>query len=210
MITIALNKGRRADNTLSIFEKIFGDKFVFEDRKLILERYGFKFLLVRNQDVPTYVYHQAADIGVVGLDVLEEHRADVIRLLDLKIGKCKVVIGSENGKSIDYSKPQISIATKMTSITKKYFSKKAISVDIIKLYGSIELATLVGLADGIVDIVETGSTMKQNNLKVDEVIMESSAYLIANKNSFYSKKEEILDLQSKFSNLISGNSGLFE
>ncbi|CAE09917.1 ATP phosphoribosyltransferase [Wolinella succinogenes] len=201
MITVALPKGRIAEETLDRFEKIFGERFVFEDRKLILERGEFKFLLVRNQDVPTYVLHQAADIGIVGLDVLEEQESDLIRLLDLGIGRCKVVIGSPMGSEIDYSKPQIKIATKMTNIAKKHFAKQALAVDLIKLYGSIELAPLVGLADAIVDIVETGTTMKQNHLKIDEVIMESSAYMVANRNSFYEKKDKILELQRQFSKL---------
>ncbi|MDO7253834.1 ATP phosphoribosyltransferase [Helicobacter cappadocius] len=197
MITIALPKGRVAEKTLELFQKILKQEFVFEDRKLILECSDFRFLLVRSQDVPTYVHYQAADIGVVGLDVLEESELDLLRLLDLGIGKCKVVVGSEIGKNIDYRKSRIKIATKMPNITIKYFSKKAIPVDVIKLYGSIELAPLVQLSDGIVDIVETGATMKQNNLKVDEVIMESSVYLIANKNSFYAKKQAIFDLQAQ-------------
>lgn len=194
---IALPKGRVADDTLRIFSSIFGEDFVFDDRKLILNKGNFSFLLVRNQDVPTYVYYQAADLGVVGLDVLEETKIDVLRLLDMQIGKCKIVVGSENNKPIDYTKPYIKIATKMPNITQEYFSRRAIGVDVIKLYGSIELAPLVGLADGIVDIVETGTTMQQNNLKIDSVIMESSVFLIANKNSFFEKKKEILDLQAK-------------
>ncbi len=194
MLTVALPKGRIADETLAIFEKIFQAPFQFDDRKLILEAHGFRFLLVRNQDVPAYVLHQSADIGVVGLDVLEEKDEDLLRLLDLGIGKCKVCVGIQEGKSIDYTAPELKVATKMTHIAQKYFSKKAMAVEIIKLYGSIELAPLVGLADVIVDIVETGSTMKQNGLKVIETIMESSAYLIANKNSFIEKKEEIIAL----------------
>jgi len=194
MLTVALPKGRIADETLAIFEKIFQAPFQFDDRKLILEAHGFRFLLVRNQDVPAYVLHQSADIGVVGLDVLEEKDEDLLRLLDLGIGKCKVCVGIQDGKSIDYTAPELKVATKMTHIAQKYFSKKAMAVEIIKLYGSIELAPLVGLADVIVDIVETGSTMKQNGLKVIETIMESSAYLIANKNSFIEKKEEIISL----------------
>ncbi len=194
MLTVALPKGRIADETLAIFEKIFQAPFQFDDRKLILEAHGFRFLLVRNQDVPAYVLHQSADIGVVGLDVLEEKDEDLLRLLDLGIGKCKVCVGIQEGKSIDYTAPELKVATKMTHIAQKYFSKKAMAVEIIKLYGSIELAPLVGLADVIVDIVETGSTMKQNGLKVIETIMESSAYLIANKNSFIEKKEEIISL----------------
>ena len=93
MLTIALPKGRIAEETLDKFEKAFGEKFIFEDRKLILEKAGFRFLNVRNQDVPTYVMHGAADLGVVGLDVLEEKEYDLIKLLDLQLGKCKVAFG---------------------------------------------------------------------------------------------------------------------
>lgn len=202
MLTVALPKGRIADETLDIFEKIFGKAFRFDDRKLILEVDTFRFLLVRNQDVPAYVLHQAADIGVVGLDVLEEKDEDLLRLLDLGIGKCKVCVGIQEGKEIDYSAPELKVATKMTHIAQKYFSKKAMAVDIIKLYGSIELAPLVGLSDVIVDIVETGSTMKQNGLKVVETILESSAYLIANKNSFIAKKREITSLYDQINAVI--------
>lgn len=202
MLSVALPKGRIAEETLEIFEKIFGEDFRFDDRKLILETDGFKFLLVRNQDVPSYVLHQAADIGVVGLDVLEEKEEDLIRLLDLGIGKCKVCVGITKDKQLDYSLPEIKIATKMSNITEKYFSKKAMGVKIIKLYGSIELAPLVGLSDAIVDIVDTGATMKQNGLKVVETIMDSSAYLIANKNSFVQKKEEIISLYEKIAQII--------
>ena len=197
MLTIALPKGRIADETLKIFETIFDKKFLFEDRKLILEEGDFRFLLVRNQDVPVYVEHQAADLGVVGLDVLEEKELDLVRLMDLNIGKCRVCVGMKEEDELDYNSPDIRIATKMVNITKNYFSKKAMAVEVIKLYGSIELAPLVGLADAIVDIVETGTTMKQNGLKVVETIMESSAHLIANKNSFIQKKEEILSLYHK-------------
>ena len=202
MLSIALPKGRIAKETLEIFEEIFNRKFVFEDRKLILETDGFRFLLVRNQDVPSYVLHQAADIGVVGLDVLEEKDEDLVRLLDLNIGKCKVCVGVMNNKEIDYSLPEIKIATKMSNIAQKYFSNKAMGVKIIKLYGSIELAPLVGLSDAIVDIVETGTTMKQNGLKAVETIMESSAYLISNKNSFIEKKDEVISLYEKIEKVI--------
>lgn len=197
MLTIALPKGRIAQETLEKFEKAFGEKFVFEDRKLILKKGGFCFLNVRNQDVPTYVKYGAADLGVVGLDVLEEKEYDIIKLLDLQLGRCKVAIGLRAGEELDWTKSEIKVATKHVVIAKKYFEKKAMAVDIIKLYGSIELAPLVGLSDCIVDIVETGTTMKQNGLEVGPTIMESSAYLISNKNSYYSKKEQILDLRER-------------
>lgn len=197
MLTIALPKGRIADETLDRFEKAFGEKFVFEDRKLILVKSGFKFLNVRNQDVPTYVMHGAADLGVVGLDVLEEKEYDLIKLLDLKLGLCKVAFGLRAGEKLNFDKSKITIATKHEKIAKKYFEEKAMAVEIIKLYGSIELAPLVGLCDCIVDIVETGETMKQNGLEVGPTIMESSAHLIANKNSFYAKKDLIFDLKDR-------------
>ena len=202
MIKVALPKGRIADESLALFERLYDTRFVFDDRKLILEHGEFCFLLVRSQDVPTYVEHQAADVGIVGLDVIEEQQANLVRLLDLQIGKCKVVVGSEVGKTLDYQKPQLKIATKMPHITRQYFASKAVSIEALKLYGSIELAPLVGLSDAIVDIVESGNTMKQNNLKIDEIIMESSAYLVANKNSFYEKKEAILELYTRLKAII--------
>jgi len=197
MLTIALPKGRIAEQTLEKFEKVFQEKFIFEDRKLILKKAGFTFLNVRNQDVPTYVMHGAADLGVVGLDVLEEKEYDILKLLDLKIGQCKVAIGLKAGDSIDWTKSEITVATKHEKIAKRFFEQKAMAVNIVKLYGSIELAPLVSLSDCIVDIVETGETMRQNGLVVGDTIMQSSVYLISNKNSYYSKKEQVLDLREK-------------
>lgn len=197
MLTVALPKGRIAEQTLEIFAKIFDEEFKFEGRELILDKGGFRFLNVRNQDVPTYVEHGAADIGVVGLDVITEKELDIIQLLDMQLGKCKVSIGIKNEDELDWSRPDIKVATKMVNITKNYFASKAVGVEVVKLYGSIELAPLVGLADAIVDIVETGNTMRENGLKVAEDIMDSSAHLIANKNSYYAKKEEILALYEK-------------
>ena len=202
MLSVALPKGRIAEQTLEIFSKIFGSEFKFEDRKLIMTKGEFKFLMVRNQDIPTYITEGAADIGVVGLDVLEEHRCDVLRLLDLGLGKCRVCIGIRENQELDYTKPELKIATKMPNITKSYFDQKAIAVKSIKLYGSIELAPIVGLSDAIVDIVETGTTMKQNGLKVAQEIMHSSAHLIANKNSFITKRDEILSLYHKINSVI--------
>lgn len=202
MLTVALPKGRIAEETLAIFSEIFGGEFKFEGRELIMEVGEFRFLNVRNQDVPTYVEHGSADIGVVGLDVITEKELDIITLLDMKMGKCKVSIGIKNEDELDWSKPNIKIATKMVNITEQYFAKKAVGVEIIKLYGSIELAPLVGLADAIVDIVETGATMKENGLKVAEDIMDSSVHLVANKNSYYAKKDEILSLYEKINAVV--------
>jgi len=202
MLRVALPKGRIGDDSLKLFSKAYGEELVFSDRKLILDQGNFRFMLVKNQDVAEYVLHGAADIGVAGLDILEERDYDLVRLLDLGFGKCKISVGMKNEDSLDLNAPEITIATKLVNITKKHFAKKAMSVEVIKLNGSIELAPLVGLSDAIVDIVETGTTMKQNGLRVVEDIMDSSAHLIANKNSFIEKKSEILELYDKIVKII--------
>jgi len=202
MITVALPKGRIAEESLDIFSKIFDREFKFEGRELIMEVGGFRFLNVRNQDVPTYVEHGSADLGIVGLDVILEKGLDVIRLLDMKLGKCKISIGIKNEDELDWSRPNIKVATKMVNITKNYFASRAVGVEIIKLSGSIELAPLIGLSDIIVDIVETGNTMRENGLRVAEDIMDSSAHLIANKNSYYAKKQDILRLYDKLNRVV--------
>jgi len=202
MITVALPKGRIAEDTLEIFKKIFTQEFSFESRKLILEQHGFRFLLVRNQDVPTYVENGAADIGFSGEDTLREQGARVTKLLDLGTGKCDVVVGMKVGKKLDPKKPETVIATKMVNIAKEYFDSKGMSVKILKLYGSIELAPLVDLCDAVVDIVETGTTMKENGLEPVEKIMESSVKMFANRDSFIEKRKEILQLKEQINQVI--------
>jgi len=196
-MTIALPKGRIAEDVLAIFKKIFDEDFEFENRKLILKKAGFTFLNVRNWDVATYVEKQAADIGVVGYDVITELRSDVLELMDLGLGKCRVSVGGIKGDESYKHKTELKVASKLANIAKDYFSKKGIPAEVIKLNGSIELAPLVGLSDVIVDIVETGNTLRENGLEEKEVILESSARIIANKNSFLTKKKEILELLDK-------------
>lgn len=202
MLTVALPKGRIGDDTLALFSKIIDTPLAFNDRKLILENPPYRFLAVRNQDVPTYTLHRSADLGVVGLDVLQEKGEDLVELLDLGFGICRIVIAIKDGTELDYSRPELKVATKMPYITKQYFDSKAMAVEIVKLYGSIELAPLVGLSDAIVDIVETGSTLKQNGLKEAATIMTSSARLVANRHSFVSRKKEILTLVKELEKLI--------
>jgi len=201
-MTIALPKGRIADDVLAIFKKIFDEDFEFENRKLILKKAGFTFLNVRNWDVATYVEKQAADIGVVGKDVITELNSDVLELMDLGLGKCRVSVAGIKGDESYKNKTQIKVASKLVNIAKNYFSKKGIPTEIVKLNGSVELAPLVGLTDVIVDIVETGNTLKENGLEEKEVIMYSSARLIANKNSFLLKKDKILELSAKIGEYI--------
>lgn len=204
MLTVALPKGRISEETLEIFEKIFNEKFAFENRKLTLKKAGFTFLNVRNWDVATYVYHQAADIGVVGYDVLRELNLDVLELLDMKLGVCRVCVGGVVGNDSYKEKSEIKVASKLENIAKEYFSKKGVPAEVIKLNGSIELAPLVGLSDVVVDIVETGNTMRENGLEVKEEIFSSSARLIANKNTFVEKKPQILELYEKIKEIVHG------
>ncbi len=201
-LRIALPKGRIAERALAIFEQICATQIAFSGRKLLCEAGDLQFLLVRNQDIPAYVQHQAADVGIVGLDVLEEQSSQLVRLLDLGFGHCRVVVASPVGIELDNTKPALRIATKMVNLAKSYFASQAVAVEIIKLYGSIELAPSVGLCDAIVDIVETGSTLKENALKIDAVILQSSAYLVANQNSFYAKRKAILNLRTQLQNVI--------
>jgi ATP phosphoribosyltransferase len=196
MLTIALPKGRIANQTLELFRKAFGAKFEFENRKLILKEGDFRFLYVKNGDVPIYVTRGIADLGINGLDVLSENDYKVTYLMNLGFGKCNIVVGMQKGKILDKTLPKIRVATKLENITKNYFAKYAMDVDIVKLNGSIELAPLVGLSDAIVDIVETGTTMKENGLEPVEVIMPSSAHLFCNQNSFITKKQEIINLKN--------------
>ncbi|MDR3347696.1 MAG: ATP phosphoribosyltransferase [Helicobacteraceae bacterium] len=195
MLTIALPKGRIADESLAIFRRICDEDFAFGSRKLILIKGGYRFLLVRSQDVPTYVTHGAADIGICGKDVLLEQNAPVTELMDLGFGRCNVVLGMRKGERLNPSITHIKVATKMINITKRFFAAKAIPVEVIKLYGSIELAPLTGLADAIVDITETGATMRENGLEPIEIIMATSARLFANRDSFIEHKAEILALR---------------
>jgi len=201
-MTIALPKGRIAEDVLAIFKKIFDEDFEFENRKLILKKAGFTFLNVRNWDVATYVEKQAADIGVVGKDVITELNSDVLELMDLGLGKCRVSVAGIKGDESYKNKTQIKVASKLVNIAKNYFSKKGIPTEIVKLNGSVELAPLVGLTDVIVDIVQTGGTLRENGMEEKEVIMHSSARLIANKNSFILKKDKILKLSERIGEYI--------
>ena len=203
MITVALPKGRIAEQTLDIFKQIFNEDFEFKGRELILKKAGFTFLNVRNWDVATYVQYGAADIGIVGYDVIKELNSDVLELLDMNLGKCKVCVGGIAGDDSYKNKTELKVATKLANIAKEYFSKKGIPAEIIKLNGSIELAPLIGLSDVIVDIVETGTTMKENGLEVKEdVLSYVSARLIANKNSYVAKKPQIIELYEQIKELV--------
>lgn len=197
-ITIALSKGRLAKKALEIFEHIgiTCDEMKDENtRKLIFtnEELGLKFFLAKPSDVPTYVEYGAADIGIVGKDTLLEEGRTLYEVYDLKVGNCKMcVCGPSSAKEKLQHHELIRVASKYPNIAKDYFyNKKHQTVEIIKLNGSIELAPIVGLADVIVDIVETGSTLRENGLTVLEEVCPLSARMVVNPVSMKMEQERI-------------------
>ncbi len=194
MLNIALPKGRLGDKVYELFSSIGYDcAAIYEDnRKLVFENNasGVRYLLVKPSDVAIYVEHGAADIGVVGKDVLLETRPDVYELLDLRLGKCRLAVATKNGWQENLSLP-LRVATKYPRVAKEYYEAQGRQIEIIKLNGSIELAPLLGLSDVIVDIVETGTTLRENDLRVYADVAPSSARLMANKASYQFSAAEI-------------------
>lgn len=199
-ISVALPKGRLGEKVYKIFEQIgYGCPEILEDsRKLIFENPETKmrFFWAKPSDVAIYVEHGAADIGVAGLDILLEQEPEVFELLDLGLGRCRIAVAGKKGANSSRGKT-LRVATKFPNITRKYFSEQSREIEIIKLNGSIELAPIVRLSDVIVDIVETGKTLKENDLDVLETICDVSARLIANRASFRFKTEQIEKLCAK-------------
>jgi ATP phosphoribosyltransferase len=194
MLTIALSKGRILDQTLPLLEKsgISIPKTELESRKLILDTNlsGVKVIVIRASDVPVFVQHGAADIGIAGKDVLLEHGANgIFELLDLGISKCRLMVASK--KDQDLNKSTLKVATKYVKSAKEYFYKQGKQVEVIKLYGAMELAPIVGLSDCIVDLVDTGNTLKANKLVPLELIQEISSRLIVNSAAFNTKHKDI-------------------
>ncbi len=198
MITIALPKGRLMDESLDVLNRCGIRVQVPESRKLFFydDSGRYRFLMVRAQDVATYVEYSAADLGIVGRDVLAETNRDVFELLNLGIGYCKMVVAGKDKSCIYNKKTSVRVATKFVNIAKEHFFRKGINAEIIKLYGSIELAPLLGLSDCIVDIVSTGRTLRENGLSVIEEIFESTGVLIANRVSYYTKHTPIKEFLS--------------
>ena len=205
-LTVALPKGRLFDQTIQIFKEsgILKEEVQQNSRKLILETADFRFLLVRAKDVPTYVEYGVADLGVAGDDLLMEMKPDVYRPVDLGIGACTIMVaGLPQDREKYFSNPtSLKISTKYPNIAREFFSKKGIEVQIIELYGSIELAPLVGLSEFIVDIVETGRTLRENGLVVIEEIAPSSAKLIVNRATYKTKNQKVMDIIEKLENTL--------
>ena len=200
IINVALPKGRLGEKVYSIFEKSGYEcsELREENRKLTFEnkQAGVRYFWVKPSDVAIYVEHGAADVGVVGKDVLLEGGSDVYELLDLGFGKCRMAEAAPVGFREDRQRP-LRVATKYPAIARRFYAAQSREIEIIKLNGSIELAPLLGLSDVIVDIVETGTTLRQNNLEVTREILPISARFIANKAAMKFKEPAISRLLSR-------------
>ncbi|ENH96984.1 ATP phosphoribosyltransferase catalytic subunit [Gracilibacillus halophilus YIM-C55.5] len=195
---IALTKGRLEKQFLNFFETLDyeTEPLVNKGRKLQVETEQFSFFFAKGPDVTTYVENGIADLGVVGGDILLEHEPDVFNLFPLPFGKCRMALATKAGYEWPDHKKRI--ASTFTNITNEYYREKGESVDIIKLEGSVELAPILGLADGIVDIVETGTTLKENGLVVQDEFLSFSARLIANRSNLKIKRNQLVPVIESF------------
>lgn len=198
MVNIALPKGRLGEKAYALFKNAGFDCPSIENpgRKLIFENEekGLRFFWVKPSDVAIYVQRGAADIGIVGKDILLEYRPDVYELLDLNMGKCRMAVAAKKDFR-EIPGQTLRVATKFPRIAQTYYDEKCRDIDIINLNGSIELAPILDLSDVIVDIVETGTTLKENDLEVRETILPISARMIANKSGFKFKNQQITALR---------------
>ena len=204
MLNVALPKGRLGEKVYDLFEQAGYDcpSIKENSRKLVFENAekGIRFFWVKPSDVSVYVERGAADLGVAGKDILLEYAPEVYELLDLQIGKCSMAVAAKKDFKDDRNRT-LTVATKFTNIAKKYYAEQGRDIDIVHLNGSIELAPILGLSDVIVDIVETGTTLRENDLIVVEKFVPISARLIANKSSFKFKTDKIEDIQQKLKKL---------
>ena len=207
MLNIALPKGRLGEQVYELFEKAgFPCPEIKEpNRKLIFENpeAGVRYFWVKPSDVAVYVERGAADIGVAGKDILLEYDPDVYELLDLDVGKCRMAVAAPKGFKDD-RKRTLSVATKFSNVARTYYASIGRDIDIIHLNGSIEIAPILGLSDVIVDIVETGTTLRENNLEVAETIFPISARLISNKSAFRFNTAQIEKLRDNLMKIREG------
>ncbi len=205
MLNIALPKGRLGEKVYKIFEEAGYEcpAVLSNSRKLIFENTekGVRYFWVKPSDVAIYVERGAADIGVAGKDIIEEYSPNVYELLDLNMGKCRMAVAAPKGFNDDRNRT-LRAATKFKNIASKYYASQSREIDIIELNGSIEIAPILGLSDVIVDIVETGTTLKENDLEVITEIMNISARLISNQTAFRFKNSEIMALKNAVNDVI--------
>jgi len=197
-LTIALSKGKLLDPALELLARVglLSKKISQESRRLVFEDRASRttIMIIRPTDVPTYVEYGAVDAGIVGADVLMEQATDVYEPLDLRFGACRLAVAAPAAIKSNGRVTKLRVATKYPNITERHFTHKGVPIEIIKLYGSIELAPMVGLADCIVDLVSSGQTLKAHNLVVKEVIAVSTARLIVNRASLKLHYQRVNDL----------------
>ena len=197
-LTIALSKGKLFEPAMDLLARVglISRKISGESRRLVFENpaSGTTIMIVRPSDVPTYVEYGAVDAGIVGADVLMEQATDVYEPLDLGFGACRLAVAAPAAIKSNGRVSKLRVATKYPNVTERHFTHKGIPIEIIKLYGSIELAPMVGLADCIVDLISTGKTLKAHHLVVKEIIASSTARLIVNRASLKLKYQRINDL----------------
>ncbi len=204
LLRLALPKGRVLDESVALFAKAGVDLSVVKDgsRRLVFDAPEARVFVVRDADVPTYVERGAADIGIVGGDVLDEQGHDLYEPLDLGIGRCRLSVAEPvDGVRISDELP-LRYATKFPNLTRRYLEKRGLFAEVIKLSGSIELGPLTGLADRIVDLVSSGETLRQNRLREVEVIMEISARLVVNRAAFRLRRQAIDSLLSRLRRVV--------
>lgn len=203
-LRIALTKGRLEKQTVELFQKmgLDCDELINKGRRLILKVNDYEVVLAKAADVITYVEHGVCDIGVVGRDTIVENGKSFYEMMDLNLGKCDFALAAKKGANFYDGFNTKRIATKYPNVTKAYFEGRGMDVKIIKIEGSVELAPLLNLADGIVDIVETGTTLKENGLEVIEKIMPISARVIVNMASMKLRRDEIDEFLEKMEQVI--------
>ncbi len=190
-LTVALSKGRLLSGAEALFRKAGLPFPPGETRRLVVEAGGLRFLFVKDLDVPTYVEYGVADCGIAGRDVLLEARSDVYEPLDLGFGRCRLVIARPRHARAAECASTVRVATKYPKLTAAYFLERGVSVEVVKLAGSVELAPLLGLADCIVDVVDTGRTLAENGLLIEAEVADSSARLIVNRASYHAHHQEV-------------------
>ncbi len=205
-LTVALPKGRVLRAVAPLFARAGADTEVLlaEDRTLVREspRLGLRFLLLKPDDVPTYVEYGAADLGVCGRDVLMERTCDLYQPLDLRVGICRMVVAGISGRAAPTGVPRV--ATKYPRIAAEHFARRGIQADVVYVQGSVELAPITGLADLIVDLVETGGTLEQNGLEERELVARISSVLVANRAAYKLQQSRVGSLVEALRGAVSG------
>ena len=198
MITIAIGKGRMQESALELLARAgirLSEEIVNSRRLAFLDQTGrYRFIFVKPADVPVYVEHGIADCGIVGRDVLLDSEADLLLPLDLRISRCRIVVAAADQRAMTNMQGIIRVATKYAQIARTHFGSRGIPVEIIELSGSVELAPALGLADVIVDLVQTGNTLSENGLTIVEEIAESTGRLVVNRASYQLKSDQVAQL----------------